>query len=446
MERMETRAMARRIGEKVAAAGGRTYFVGGCVRDRLLGRESKDLDLEVHGILPETLAAILDTLGERTMMGRSFGVFGLKQYDLDIAMPCGADGAWEPFVGEETAARRRDMTINAMMEDVLTGEVLDFFDGKAHLEQGILRHVDEETFREDPLRIFRAARFASQLGFAVDAETVALAASMDLSELPRERVFGELQRVLLEAEKPSVFFAVLRQMKALSFWFPEVENLIGVEQDPIHHPEGDVWNHTMAVLDQAAELRTQAQQPLRLMAAALCHDFGKVDATQIEHGRIRALGHEAAGLPRTEAFLTRLTGEKRLLRDVQNLVEFHMRPNILAAQGAKAKAMCSLFDRACSPEELLLLARADHFGKDHADAYEATAQFLQDALELFRVRMAEPYVMGSDLIAAGYGPGPVLGEALDYAHKLRLAGIPKDQALKQVLAEAGKQKNREDKP
>lgn len=433
MDQRETLAMARRIAEDVAAAGGRTYFVGGCVRDRLLGRENQDLDLEVHGILPEQLAAILDNLGERTEMGRSFGIFGLKHYDLDIAMPC-AGGNWEPFLGAEAAARRRDLTINAMMEDVLTGEVLDFFGGKAHLEQGLLRHVDGETFREDPLRVFRTARFAARFAFSVDAETMALAAELDLSELPRERVFGELQRVLLEARKPSVFFGVLRQMDCLSHWFPEVENLIGVEQDPIHHPEGDVWNHTMAVLDQAASLRSQAQQPLRLMMAALCHDFGKVDATQIENGRIRALGHEAAGLPLTETFLTRLTGEKRLLRDVQNLVEFHMRPNILAAQGAKAKAMCSLFDRVCSPEELLLLARADHFGKDHADDYEAAAQFLQEALELFRARMAEPYVMGSDLIAAGYTPGPVLGEALDYAHKLRLAGVEKPAALKQTLA------------
>ena len=261
-----------------------------------------------------------------------------------------------------------------------------------------------------------------------------LCRNIDLSGLPRERVFGELEKALLQSPRPSVFFQTLRQMEQLSPWFGEVEALIGVEQDPIHHPEGDVWNHTMAVLDAAANLRDQAQKPLYFMLAALCHDFGKVHATQKENGRIRSLGHEEAGLPLAKTFLFRLTGEVRLQQYVENMVLLHMRPNLLAAQKSKAKATCSLFDRSVCPEDLLLLAKADHFGKQDAWAYDTAEQFLQAALALFRERMAQPCVMGADLVEAGFQPGAAFREALAYAHKLRLAGVKKEEALKQTVA------------
>lgn len=444
MDVEKDRQMARQIAERVAAAGGRTYFVGGFVRDQLLNRENKDIDLEVHGISPQLLMEILDDLGERTVMGASFGIFGLKHYELDISMPRKASEHGggkrdfcdfvDPFVGTEAAARRRDLTMNALMQDVLTGEILDFFGGGNDLKQGVIRHVDGASFREDPLRVIRAAQFGARFGCSVAEETAALCRTMDLSGLPRERVFGELEKALLQSPQPSVFFQTLRQMEQLSPWFAEVEALIGVEQDPIHHPEGDVWNHTMAVLDAAAGLREQAENPLGLMLAALCHDFGKVTATQIENGRVRALGHEEAGLPLAERFLSRLTGEVRLHRYVENMVLLHMRPNLLAAQKSKAKATCGLFDRSICPEDLLLLAQADHFGKKDAWDYGETRQFLEAALALFRERMSQPHVTGADLVEAGFPPGAALGEALQYAHKLRLAGVKKSDALKQTIA------------
>ena len=445
----KNKQMARQIAEKVAAVGGRTYFVGGYVRDQMLNRENKDIDIEIHGIAPQTLMGILDELGERTVMGASFGIFGLKHYDLDISMPCRAsehsrgkqdfcDFA-DPFVGTEAAARRRDLTMNALMQDVVTGEILDYFGGMEDLRKGVLRHVDANSFREDPLRVFRVAQFAARLEYSVAEETVALCRTMDVTKLARERVFGELEKALLQSPRPSVFFQNLRQMGQLSLWFGEAEALIGVEQDPVHHPEGDVWNHTMAVLDAAARYRDQAQNPLGLMLAALCHDFGKVSTTQIENGRIRALGHEEAGMPLAEAWLSRLTNEVRLHRYVENMVLLHMRPNMLAAQRAKAKAMCTLFDRSVCPEDLLLLAKADYFGKKGACDYEETEQFLRDAVTMFRERMAQPYVKGADLVEAGFQPGTAFKEALAYAHKMRLAGVRKEDALKQTVAYLKKQ-------
>ena len=430
--------MARQIAQCVAQAGGSTYFVGGYVRDLVLKRDCKDIDLEIHGIAPETLDEILRELGEPVTMGRSFGIMGLRHYGLDIAMPrkdgAGSRGLVNPFVGTRKAASRRDLTMNALMQDVLTGEIVDHFGGLYDLEKGIIRHVDDVTFAEDPLRVLRAAQFAARFGFEVAEETVALSKRLDLSALSAERVWGELEKALLKAERPSVFLEVLRRMGQLGSWFPEVEALIGVEQERAFHPEGDVWNHTMQVVDLAAKLRHQAVQPLAVMTAALCHDLGKPMTTQVIDGRIRALGHEEAGVSVADTFLARMTKEVRLRKYVANMVQLHMRPNIMAAQGSSVKSMCKMYDRSACPEDLLLLAQADCCSRPNAAAYDETKAFLEKNLTLYRERMARPYVMGADLVEAGFEPGTDFKETLDYAHKLRLAGVEKGDALRQSIA------------
>ena len=442
--------MAARIAEEVKRASGRVYFIGGYVRDRLLGRETKDVDLEVHGVSVQTLERILDGLGERIAVGASFGVMRLRHYDLDVAMPRSEQATGrghrdfavfvDPFLGEEKAARRRDFTINAMMQDVLTGEILDFFGGREDLRRGQIRHVDGDTFPEDPLRVFRAAQFAARFGFAVAPETTALCSSMAVDALAGERILGELEKALLKAETPSVFFEVLREMGQLGEWFPEVGALIGVPQDPVRHPEGDVWNHTMAVIDAASSLRGESRMPLAFMLAALCHDFGKAETTARIDGRLHAYRHESAGVPLADRFLARITKENRLHTAVRSLTELHMEPNRLLSDGASVKSFMKLFDRAYSPEDLLLLAKADRLGCRGAEdlsaaeaAYAPAEGRLRELLKLYRKRMAEPYLMGRDLIEAGIRPGDDFGPALEYAHKLRLAGLDKEEQLRQTL-------------
>lgn len=434
--------MARKLAQCVKQAGGDTYFVGGYVRDLVLKRESKDIDLEIHGISPQMLDEILQCLGEPVAMGRSFGIMGLRHYGLDIAMPRGKDGLAEPFVGIEKAARRRDLTMNALMQDVLTGQIIDPFGGLHDLEKGIIRHVDDVTFAEDPLRVLRVAQFAARFGFEVAEETIELSKRLDLSAVSSERIWGELEKAFLKAEKPSVFFEVLRRMGQLDVWFPEVEALVGVEQEPRFHPEGDVWNHTMQVLDYAAKLRPLAERPLAFMTAALCHDLGKVTATRVIDGRIRALGHEDEGIIIAKTFLARMTNEAKLHKYVRNMVQLHMRPNIMAAQGSSDKSMCKLYDRSVCPEDLLLLAQADHCSRPDAYAYTQTKQYLEAKLEIYRERMARPYVMGTDLVEAGFAPGEDFKETLDYAHKLRLAGVEKEDALRQSVAYIRKLRSR----
>lgn len=448
----QDRQMAQRIAERVAQQGGRVFYVGGLVRDKLLGRENKDVDIEVHGVTPEALEGILDSLGQRTQMGASFGVYGLKHYDLDIAMPSREQATGrghrdfavfaDPFLGTEKAAQRRDFTMNALMEDVLTGEIVDHFGGQEDLKRGIVRHVNDVSFAEDPLRVLRAAQFTARFGFDLAEETLSLCARMDLASLASERIMGELEKALLKAPRPSVFFEVLRQMGQLGYWFAEVEALIGVPQEPKFHPEGDVWNHTMLVLDQAAKLREQAKEPLGLMLAALCHDLGKQIAIQNDNGRIRALGHEEAGIVLEEAFLSRITLEKRLHRYVANMVELHMRPNLMVSQRSSRKSFCKLFDSSVCPEDLILLAKADALGRDIQQDYTPTEAYLQEKLAAFHEIMSRPYVQGADLIAAGYAPGKDFGEALAYAHKMRLAGVKKEDALRQTAAYLQKERRR----
>ncbi len=438
--------MAKTIAARVRDAGGTAYFVGGYVRDRLLGIENKDIDIEIHGISPEKLTEILSMLGEMTSFGESFGIFGLRHCHLDIAMPRSERAVGpghkdflctlDPFIGTYQAAIRRDFTVNALMQNICTGEVVDHFGGLEDLRSGVLRHMDDARFAEDPLRILRGAQFAARFGFRIAPETVALCSRMDLSALASERIFGELEKALLKADRPSVFFSSLREMEQLDCWFPELKALIGIPQDPRYHPEGDAWAHTLLVLDGAASLRAEAEYPLGLMFSALCHDLGKAVTTSIgEDGRLHAIGHESAGISLAGRLLPRITHEKKLTQYVRNMIELHMLPNQMAAQGAGQKSFNRLFDRSLSPDDLLLLCKADILGSSvSAESYAPTEALLRERLAEFREIMARPCVTGADLIAAGVKPDVAFSGALAYAHKLRLSGVQKKEALAQTLA------------
>lgn len=436
--------LAQAIAREVASRGGRTYYVGGYVRDRVLGRPSKDVDIEVHGIAVPELEGLLGQLGSLEAFGASFGIYNLHGHTLDIAVPRRADAAGrgsgdqiasyaDPFVGTYQAALRRDFTMNALYEDVLTGEVIDHFGGLADLRQGVIRHVNDVTFAEDPLRVLRAAQFAARFGMRVADETVALCSTLDLSGLPSERVLVELEKALTKAAKPSTFFRELRQMGQLEPWFHEVAALVGVPQNPQWHPEGDVWEHTMRVVDAAAGMRDEAEHPFELVLSALCHDLGKATTTELRDGRIVSYGHETAGVPLARALLSRLGASDRTRSYVLNMVELHMLPNANVAQHAKPKTYNKLFDRSCCPHDLLLLAHADALGCGVGPSGDKAAGELQVRLRDFEDLMARPYVQGRDLLEAGVTPGPELGEALRYAHKVRLSGRDKEEQLRQAL-------------
>ncbi len=454
----ERLSVSERIAGEVAKEGGRAYFVGGFVRDRLMGRElseSPDIDIEVHSLPPEKLFGILESLAPVKKTGLSFGIYTVGGYDIDVAMPRRerATGRGhrdfetfvDPFIGEKKASERRDFTVNALMQDVLTGEVLDFWGGLDDMKKSVLRHVSDASFPEDPLRVLRAAQFSARLGFSVDPATEKLCAGIDITTLSPERVFDEMKKALISAPKPSVFFEFLKKTGQLSYWFPEIEALTGVPQDPSFHSEGDVWVHTMLVLDSAAGMRERAKRPLPFMLSALCHDLGKPMTTEEINGRIHSYGHDEAGVGVASAFLSRLTSDKKIISYVKNMVLLHMRPNVLAFAKSSPKSTNKMFDTSCEPSDLILLATADCLGMTFPREYYDAVPWLEERFALFTETMSRPCVTGADLIAAGYKPGEDFSDILAYSHKLRLAGIDRDSALRQTLAYAEKKKKNNNK-
>ena len=236
-----------KLAETIKQNGGRAMLVGGCVRDELMKVEPKDFDLEIYGIEPFKLKKILESFGKVDAVGEAFTVYKIGQ-DLDVALPRrerktgrGHKGfvvEGDPQMSFEEAAKRRDFTVNAIMQDALTGEIIDVYDGQTDIENKILRVVSKETFAEDSLRVLRAAQFAARFGFEIEAETVEICRSIDLTDLPKERVWGELEKLLLKAEKPSIGLHFLRELGIINQLFPEIEAMIGVPQESAWHPEG----------------------------------------------------------------------------------------------------------------------------------------------------------------------------------------------------------------
>ena len=223
------------LASKVKEKGGRAFYVGGYVRDLLLNIPNKDIDIEVHGIAEKDLVAILNEIGEVDYYGRSFGIYALRHEDIEVALPRSEkvlgtghrdfEISVDPDMGYKNAALRRDFTINALMIDVLSHEILDYFNGTDDLNKGIIRHVNDVSFVEDPLRVYRAAQFASRFGFKIDERTVELCKGIDTFVLSRERIEEELKKALLKAERAEIFFECLKEMNQKDVWFKGVNNL-----------------------------------------------------------------------------------------------------------------------------------------------------------------------------------------------------------------------------
>lgn len=411
-------------------AGGRALIVGGYVRDRLLGRDSKDVDIEVFGLGMDALESVLSKHGEVITVGRAFGVLRVKGLDVDFSLPrrdsktaSGHRGfhiETEPDLDFETAARRRDLTINSIGLDPLTEEIIDPHGGRDDLERKVLRATDARHFSEDPLRAVRAAQFAARFEMQPDAELLRLCAELDLSELSGERIFEELRKLLLRAARPSIGFEFLRETGLLRF-FPELEALIDVPQDPEWHPEGDVWVHSMMVIDEAAKLRRDDTDDLTLMYGALCHDLGKPAVTAEDRGRIRSPSHDTGGVPITRALLGRLRASNELIAQVSALVEHHLAPALFVKNNASAKGYRRLARKlgsaGVSIELLERVARADHLGRTTEEAlqriFPAGDAFLSQARSLTIEREGpKDVVQGRHLIARGFTPGPAFGDIL----------------------------------
>lgn len=454
--------LAVQIAKKVEEAGGTAYFVGGYVRDKLLGIPNKDIDIEIHNIAPYILEDVLSEFGniEARTVGNNFGIYNIKGYDLDISLPRKEKATGkghkdfeivvDPFLSLEESAKRRDFTINALMEDILTGEIKDYFGGLDDLNKGIIRHIDDKTFIEDSLRVLRACQFAARFNFTIAPETINLCKTMDLSALSKERVAGELTKALIKGETPSIFFDSLYEMEQTD-WFKEVYALKGIKQDSEYHPEGDAYNHTMYVLDQASDLfPTGIGNPdryLPFMLSALCHDFGKVNTTEINNkGRICAINHEITGIPIANDFLNRIYNNKGFTKYVDNMVEYHMKAHSCFNNRSRTRTTNLMFDKLLYPKDFILLVYADSTGHDldnldnrqfnmFLNKAMTESGFLTDRYLDYGKRISEPHITADDLIELGLKPLPLFSTILDKAWNMHLKGIKKENVLKQITGE-----------
>src|SRR5262245_14698890 len=244
--------LAVTIAKSVQAAGGRALVVGGWVRDRLLEIQSTNIDLEVFGVPADELRALLESFGRVEAVGASSQVY--KVAGIDVSLPRrdskagrghrGFAVTGDPSMTIDDAARRRDFTINAISWDPLTGEYLDPFRGRDDLARRLLRVVDPSTFPEDSLRVLRGVQFVARLSLTMEAETRALCQQIPLDDLPAERVWGEIEKLLM-ADRPSIGLALALELNVVARLFPELFALVGCQQEPEWHPEGDVWVHTL---------------------------------------------------------------------------------------------------------------------------------------------------------------------------------------------------------
>ena len=443
MERKEI-IISKKIASLVEEKNGRAYYVGGYVRDLLRGVDNKDIDIEIHRINEDVLKSILSDLGEVTEYGKSFGIYGIKGYNLDIALPRsemhsgqghrGFDVKLEPDIGTFKASMRRDFTINSLMQDILTSEIIDHFGGLSDLKNKILKHTNYNTFSEDSLRVLRCAQFSARFNFDVSEETCELCRHISLKDLSKERVNEELKKALLKSKRPSAFFEFLKRIDKLDEWFPELIPLIGLEQNPQYHPEGDVWTHTMLVLDYCTKFRENSENPYAFMLLALCHDMGKAVCTTVNDGVIHSYNHETEGLMIIEKFLRRIISDKDIIKYVLNMSKSHMKPYVMGICKSSVKACNKMFDSVVSPLDIINFSLGDNCTKAESQEYRECEKFLFDRFITYKETMALPHVTGADLIDMGIEPGAVFGEVMKFAHKLRLAGIKRESALKEVRA------------
>lgn len=442
-DKLETLAQA------IRDIGGRAMLVGGCVRDELIGLPAKDWDVEVYGVEPDRLRAVIAEFGEVNVVGEAFAVYKIGS-DLDVSLPRrerktarghrGFVVEGDPSMTFEEACSRRDFTVNAILKDPLTGEIVDPFDGRGDIEHKVLRHVSGETFAEDSLRVLRAAQFAARFDLTVDQETVELCKTIDVTDLPRERIWGELEKLLLLSDEPSFGLKFMYDVGAIKQLFPELQSLVGVPQEPDWHPEGDVDVHTMMVVDEARRLidgLDHARQ-ITVMLGALCHDLGKPPTTEFVEGRIRSRGHDEAGVEPTLVFLDRLGVYTQDGFDVRSqiveLVRYHLKPgeyyNAMNRGNPVGDGAIRRLARRVEPDLLYRVAKADSLGR-YPDGDRSKMIFGSEAQEWFieRVRALDverkapqPILMGRHLIELGLQPGRDFKRILDAVYEQQLDG------------------------
>jgi poly(A) polymerase len=432
--------------------GFQAYLAGGCVRDLLLGREPKDYDVATDA----TPEQVMEIFPETYAVGAQFGVVLVPAPERDAASKVSAEGSSKSLAVEVATFRsdigysdgrhpdevrfsrdppedvaRRDFTINGMLLDPVSGEVLDFVGGRKDLEAGIIRTIGdpEQRFNEDKLRMLRAVRFAARFEYTIEPATSSAMHKLadQIQVVSRERVRDELTRMLTEGHARRAFL-LLDESGLLKPVLPEISAMKGVEQPPEFHPEGDVFVHTLLLLDNLPN-----PCPLTLAWGALLHDVGKPATFRVAPDRIRFDSHVEVGVKMAEAICRRLRFSNDENEQILALVDNHMR---FGDVGRMKESTLKKFLRMPAFDEHLALHRADCLAS-HRNL--STYEFIQQKrAEIPAETMRpSPLITGDDLIAAGHIPGPRFREILSAVEDAQLEGrLPsRDAALEFVRRE-----------
>ncbi|HLW72659.1 MAG TPA: HD domain-containing protein [Candidatus Babeliales bacterium] len=431
---------------------GRALLVGGAVRDMVMGRTVKDIDIEVYGLSEQQLENILKQFGPVSLVGKAFGVLRLHGLDVDWSLPR-ADSPGrkptvviDPFMSVEVAARRRDLTMNAMALDLVTDELIDPCNGMSDIKNKILRTPDPSFFIQDPLRFYRVMQFIGRFEMFPDDELNTLCKEMDIAHVSRERVEEEFKKLLLYSARPSHGIRWLQQIGRLHDVLPELAATVGVKQNPQWHPEGDVFEHSMQAVDAAAVIVQKYDNEfdkLILLYAALCHDLGKVTTSCEIDGVIKSIGHEKDSKKFTRTLMKRITHNADLINAVSSLVLHHMAPLQFVKNKAKLPAYKRLANKLAHNVNMLMLIDlciADKRGRNGNGHEPLTCHFPDVAIFQKNVELAgvsiggvEPLLKGADLYDI-VPPGPRMGKLLEQAYEKQIEqGVTDKQVLKDYV-------------
>lgn len=423
------------LAREARAAGGRAYCVGGCVRDALLGVEPKDVDVEIYGLDAEKIERILSKKFRFEIVGKSFGVWILKGLDIDVSMPRterktgighkAFEIVGDPFLTPKEACARRDFTINAILYDILSGDIIDEFGGMGDLKNKILRHTSER-FSEDPLRVLRAMQFAARFNLDVAPETVELCSKIEMENLPEERIFEEWKKLILKGVEISRGLFFLRDCGWVKY-FRELADMVDCPQDPRWHPEGDVYVHTAHCMDSFAKKRVgDDREDLIVGLAVLCHDMGKPKCTTIgDDGAIHSYGHDIIGGKVARKFLEHLTREKSIVEEVVPLVERHMAVLDLWRSNAGDGAIRRLAGKVKRIDRLVRLDDADRNGRPPIEPEDSPqGLWIMQRAEALAIKDSapKPILLGRHLIELGLAPSVKFKEILNAAYEAQLDG------------------------
>jgi len=425
---------AETIAAKLRAAGFQALFAGGCVRDMIMGRAPKDIDV-VTNAPPDMVQALFP---RSVAVGKAFGVIrvGIRdktspdKTDYYEVATFRSDGAYRDgrrpqsvvFADEKTDAQRRDFTINSIFYDPLEKKFHDYAGGREDISRKIVRTVGDadERFREDHLRMLRAVRFVSTLAFSMEPETAAAIRrnATLINRVSAERIQQELTRTLIESEKAGDAFEMLSSLGLLKEILPELEKMRGQEQPPQFHPEGDVWTHTMLMLN------AMRKPSPRLAYAVLLHDVGKPDTAVQAEDRIRFNRHASHGAHMTETILRRLRLPAADIKAVSFIVGNHMR--FMDVRRMRRATLRRLVTAKTFADELEL-HRLD-CEASHGDMQNYA--FLKDFKTAFEAEpvLPPPLITGHDIMALKVGPGPRVGQVKKAAYDAQLEGKFNDRA------------------